>query len=58
LFVFRSLINHENRDYEQIFGFYSMFYSNFIYMIQTLTTVNGKTNSFHCVSIVFYSGWE
>jgi len=35
-----------------------MFYSNFIYMIQTLTTVNGKTNSFHCVSIVFYSGWE
>jgi hypothetical protein len=32
----RCLVNHENPDNDQIFAFFSMFYSNFTYMIQTL----------------------
>jgi hypothetical protein len=42
----RCLINEENPDNDQIFAFLSMFYSNFVYMIQTLTLVRKekKTN--------------
>ncbi|CAF3337309.1 unnamed protein product [Rotaria sp. Silwood1] len=34
---FQSLINDESPDNDQIFAFFSMFYSNFVYMIQSLT---------------------
>lgn len=33
---FRSLINDDNLDQDQINSFYSMFYSNFAYLVQTL----------------------
>ncbi|CAF0803231.1 unnamed protein product [Rotaria sp. Silwood1] len=34
---FQRLINDESPDNDQIFAFFSMFYSNFVYMIQSLT---------------------
>ncbi|CAF3910605.1 unnamed protein product [Rotaria sp. Silwood2] len=34
---FQRLISDENPDNDQIFAFFSMFYSNFVYMIQSLT---------------------
>jgi hypothetical protein len=50
----RCLINEENPDNDQIFAFLSMFYSNFVYMIQTLTLVRKEKKLIYSLNSFYF----
>jgi hypothetical protein len=43
----RDLTDDENANKDQIFSFFSMFYMNFDYMIQTLTLVKKEPRQYY-----------